>query len=387
MRDTRQSYKLIFLVLLVAVLVASLALLFLRQNNEDTVVEENNQVIVQPTSTEEPQLTVAPVVSNLDKPWDLAFIGDEQFIFVERAGAINYFDGEKTRELLVPDDLNARGEAGLMGVEVDPRYQDNRFVYVCYATTDDVRVVRWQFQETLTDEKVIVDGMPVIPSGRHSGCRLAFDSQEVLWIGTGDAADESTPQNPQSLGGKILRVDREGNAVSGNLGQPFDSRIFSYGHRNTQGIAIAQNERFAGVSAEHGPDRDDEINLLSSGNFGWQPGEGYNEAAPMTDISRYPDAIEALWSSGKPTLAVAGATFVYGNEWKAMDGRLLVANLKTKHIRMFDVADDATLSNEVELFKDEFGRLRTIRQAPNGKLYITTDNGGGVDQILSITPS
>src|SRR3712207_4755166 len=170
----------------------------------------------------------------------------------------------------------------------DPAAATNKHFYVCYAyrsgTTRDVRVVRMRLTSDTTavpDGNPVVSGLP-ISSGRHSGCRLRFGPDGMLYVGTGDAADpyRSTPQDLQSLGGKVLRVRGDGWIPTDN---PFYSQgrnaryVYSYGHRNVQGLAFRPGTREL-WSAEHGPDRDDEVNLVSAGaNHGWDPGPNYNE--------------------------------------------------------------------------------------------------------------
>jgi aldose sugar dehydrogenase len=195
---------------------------------------------------------------------------------------------------------------------------------------------------------------------------------------------------PKNLGGKVLRVDRDGNAAKGNLGGEFDSRIYSYGHRNTQGLTFFFKPREGepvGVSVEHGPGIDDEVNLLKSGNFGWAPPPaGYDEGVPMTDKSRYPDAVEAIWSSGKPTQAPSGAGFLKGTRWKGWDGALAVAFLKDQKVTIMHL-DKKTykVTKEEVLFKNQFGRIRAAKQGPDGNLYIGTSKGEG-DQIIRVIP-
>ena len=189
----------------------------------------------------------------------------------------------------------------MLGLEVDPDFASNGYVYVCMASdagaSTDVRLVRYELQTPngggLVQRTDIVTGMPY-SSGRHSGCRPRFGPDGYLWVGTGDAAIGTTPQDDDSLGGKVLRIDRNGNAAPGN---PDGRRWFSKGHRNIQGMAFRASDDL-GVSAEHGPSTDDEVNLLVAGNFGWDPVPGYNESVPMTDLMAFPDAIEAIWSSG-----------------------------------------------------------------------------------------
>lgn len=346
-----------------------------------------------------PPVTVTNAVSGVDIPWDLGFAGNTM-IYTERAGRITAVVGGQKRLLADPPDVVTASEAGMMGLAVDPSFATTRFIFTCHASTlggptNDVRLVRWKVNAdftALTDRTDIVTGMPVNADGelgRHSGCRPRFDAAGRLWVGTGDAAVGSVPQDPRSLGGKILRLDRNGNPVPGNPGGALDPRIWSTGHRNVQGIAFRSDG--LAVSAEHGPGRDDELNLLVKGNFGWDPvpaagGPGYNEAVPMTDKAKFPNAIGALWSSGVPTVAPSGATFVTGSQWGQWNGALVVALLKGSKLLAFKLNDLGGVTASGGGFGN-YGRLRSVVQGPDGSLYVTTANGGNADRILKITPN
>lgn len=339
-----------------------------------------------------PRLNATVLASNLDHPWDIAFLPDSTMLFTERAGTISKLTDGAVSQIEQPDDVVAQGEGGMLGLAVDPDFDNNRFIYACFNSSQDnrdVRVVRWTLNSqrtSLSDRKDIVTGMPANQTGRHSGCRIDFGPDGNLWIGTGDAAEASAPQSLNSLGGKILRVDREGNGVSGNNTNG-DDRIFSYGHRNTQGLAFfdaEQNEVF-GYSAEHGSDRDDEINPLKTGNFGWSPGAGYDESVPMNDSSRFADAVPAIWSSGDPTIAISDLAILKGSQWKDWQNRLAVAVLKDKHLRLLQITNEK-VTNEQRLLGESYGRLRAAVLGPDGSLYISTDNGGDQDRIIRLTP-
>ncbi|MDZ7675779.1 MAG: PQQ-dependent sugar dehydrogenase [Acidimicrobiales bacterium] len=161
----------------------------------------------------------------------------------------------------------------------------------------------------------LVGGLLRNDSGRHGGCRLRVGPDGARWITTGDGAFSGTPQDLSALGGKVLRVNRfTGAGASGNpftgSGDPDVRRVFTSGHRNVQGIAFrpGSDEPWA---VEHGPTRDDEVNrLVPGGNYGWDPGPGYDESVPMTDTAKFPDAVPARWSSGFPTIATSGADFL-----------------------------------------------------------------------------
>jgi glucose/arabinose dehydrogenase len=338
-------------------------------------------------------LQVDDYITGVERPWDIAWLPNGTVLVTERPGTLLVFvdgvDAEPTR-IPIEDIVSTGGEGGLMGLEVDPSFADNGYIFLCLASSaggeNDVRIARLTMSRpsaTLVEDRTdIVVGMPHNDGsrGRHSGCRPRFGLDGFLWVGTGDAAIGSTPQDEDSLGGKVLRVTRDGAAAPGNT----DGRLwYSKGHRNIQGMAFRSDG--IGMSAEHGPDVDDEVNALIPGNFGWDPVPGYNESVPMTDLQKFPDAIEAAWSTGSPTLALAGATFLEGSQWGRLDGVLAVATLRAMHVRLLDVDPDGNVSNRARVIEDQ-GRLRTPRLGPDGLLYITTDRRSDGDRVLRVTP-
>ena len=388
----KKSLPTIIALLVIACSVIGLYFLDKNSSIEVPVINElNSNETVKPPQVV--QLKTEIITEGLNKPWEIAFLPSGDFLINERGGSMTRFDasGQQQAEISGLPDIYAQGEGGLLGLAVDPEFNSNNYVYACYDTREDIRLSRWQLaDDELSDQTDIVTGMPVNTTtfpGRHSGCRMNFDEKNHLWIGTGDVAQSSNPQDPQSLGGKVLRVDRDGSPVKGNQGGEFDPRIFSYGHRNVQGIALTENGVYPGYSIEHGPSEDDEINALVTGNFGWDPGDDYDESVPMTDIDTFPEAVDAVWSSGSPTLAPSGASMVYGEQWGDYDGDLFVAMQKSMHLRHFKVNDDGSLGEETKLFENEFGRLRTVRQGPDSALYILTDNGADQDKIIKVTPT
>jgi glucose/arabinose dehydrogenase len=331
-----------------------------------------------------PRLTVTPVVTGLTVPWDVAFIPGGTMLFTERPGRINAFIGGQVRLLAAPGDVRPGGEGGMMGIAVDPSFASTRRIYTCFNTTGgDIEVVVWTVNASvtaLTRVGTLVDGLPQNASGRHSGCRPRVGPDGWLYVGTGDAATGTNPQDPNSLGGKVLRVHRvTGAAASGN---PFGAKWMTRGHRNVQGIAFRPGTTEV-FSVEQGTDRDDEVNKLTpGGNYGWNPVPGYDESKPMTA----PGGIPAVWSSGFPTIATSGATFLSGLQWRDWNGALAVAALKGSHLRVLilDAAGTGVIAQYSVL--TAYGRLRSPVLGPDGNLYVTTSNGSN-DQILRVTPS
>lgn len=284
-----------------------------------------------------------------------------------------------------------QGEGGFMGLAIDPQFSINRYIYACYQSdVPDVRVSRWKLNEAMDaieNQSNILVGIRSGIFGRHSGCRMAFGLDGYLWIGTGDGAYAGTPQDLQSLNGKVLRIDRDGNAAAGNLGGDADPRIYSFGHRNIQGIAFFPEIKNGtpGLISEHGTTVDDEVNELKIGNFGFSSSADNADTGPMTDKARFPDAIDAIWSSGNPTQAPSGMTIIKGAKWKGWNGALAMAILKDRHLKILRLDAENNITQEEKVLQGTYDRLRTVQQGPDGNLYITTDIKGN-DKIIKLTP-
>ena len=351
-----------------------------------------------------PTLTVTTVATGLSFPWDITFAPDRTMLFDERPGALwAMAPGAKAHKVRADlDALFVGSESGLLGMVVDPQFATNRRFYTCQAYKGggddpiDIRVVRWTIDTGYThatrDGRPVVTGLP-ITSGRHGGCRLRFAPDGTLHIGTGDAATGTNPQNLQSLGGKTLRVNPDGTIPTDN---PFYTKggnaryVYTYGHRNVQGMALrpGTDEMW---TVEHGPNVDDEVNLEVRGaNYGWNPvGAGkYDESVPMTDLRKYPHAERAKWSSGDPTVAPSGGTFLVGSAWGTLEGDLAVGVLKGTEVLLMHIGagDKITSVTKVPALQDRFGRLRAPVMGPDGALYVTTSNAKGKDRILRVVP-
>lgn len=354
-----------------------------------------------PDSGDAVAVNVEVVAAGLSLPWDLAFLPDGSMLFTERGGKLwrKAASGRPAQVRADLADLFVGSESGLMGIAVDPAFAANRRFYTCQAyrgtgtTPVDIRVLRWQLSAdgaaATREGEPVLTGLP-ISSGRHGGCRLAFHSDGTLRVGTGDAAVGTNAQDLGSLGGKTLRVKADGSVPADNpfAGQGGNARyVWSYGHRNIQGLAERPGTGEL-WSVEHGPDRDDEVNLIGKGaNYGWDPVPGYNEQVPMTDTTKFPDAVEAIWSSGSPTAATSGGAFVTGSRWGDWDGALAIAELKGAGVRVLTLGDAGQVVTDEQIAEldDTHGRIRTVRPGPDGALYLTTSNGSD-DEILRVSP-
>ncbi|PKW26777.1 PQQ-dependent sugar dehydrogenase [Phycicoccus duodecadis] len=362
-----------------------------------------------PRSTAVPDLAVEVVASGFEHGWDIGFLPDGRALVTERPGRIALVSGLRagaTRTQVRADlsDLYVNSEGGLMGMVVHPDFATSREFTTCQThqesgTPVDIRLVTWRLSpEGAAAARVrdLLTGLP-LSTGRHSGCRPTLDAGGALVVGTGDTAVGSLPQDLTSLGGKTLRLDL-------GTGKPLPDNPFigsanakqryvqTYGHRNVQGVALRPGTDQV-FTAEHGPDNNDEVNLIRPGaNYGWDPAQGgtvggYDEGVPMTDTARYPDAVPAVWQSGRTTQAVCGLAFLQGPQWGAFDGALVVTALKGAKLLVLTL-DDAGAVTDVaipEATNGPYGRLRAARLGPDGALYVTTTNGDD-DELLRITP-
>ena len=351
-----------------------------------------------------PELMVTEIVTGLSHPWGIDFTPDGTMLFTQRAGVLNarLTDGAVTRVAADLGDLFVDGFAGLQALAVDPDFTTNRRFYTLQGHAGrEMQVIAWTIDADYDEATRVVDplvkGMPIGPGPWHSGGRLLFGPEGYLWIATGDGRVVTGAQDLTSLGGKVLRVDpRTGAGAPGN---PFgaSSPVYAYGFRNPQGLALRPGTDQMWL-VEHGPRHDDEINLLApGGNYGWDPipDDGtlvfydYSDEAgvPMTDLAKFPSARQARWSSGFPTLATSGAVFLDGPHWGEWEGRLAVATLKTKSLRVFEFTEQGDFAGQIGVpeLDGSHGRLRTPVLGPDGALYIATSNRPGSDRILRVT--
>lgn len=327
-----------------------------------------------------PAMTV--IAENFSIPWDIVFLPDGDMLVTERGGKLLVvgMDGSK-REIPTNRAVRHTGESGLLGVVLHPDFAENGFIYLYFtAPSADGETVnqveRYRFDgEKLSERKLIVGDIP--GAIYHDGGRMEFGPDGMLYVTTGDATRENIAQDLDSLGGKILRMKDDGSIPDDN---PFDTLVYSYGHRNPQGIAWDSAGRL--WETEHGRSGVvtgmDEINLIKPGlNYGWPDIEGDETKAKMEKPKRH--------SGANDTWAPASAA-ILGN-------KLYFGGLRGEALY------EATLSGEnvtalVEHFKGEFGRIRTVRVGPDGMLYLTTSNHDGRgdpaendDRIIRVNPT
>lgn len=386
------------------------------------------------------------VLDGLEAPWDVAFLEDGTLFFTEKckglsvrmpSGEVNALVGMSGAEgyAVMADDLFCEGQAGMMGVAIDPDFSENRRIYV-YSTSrlsdpHTNRVMRLVVDADfmgVSERTDIVEDVPYKMGstdhpfggpGAHNGGRLRFSPGDgYLYLTTGDNHGGAIPQSPTSLGGKVLRIDADGNAAAeNNPPEGFDPRVYTYGHRNVQGIAFHPGTNTP-IVAEHGPWHTDEITVLvNGGNAGWDPRpnvggrgacpddycgyspnqmEGMNrfERAsfmPMTDLATYPDAMPPIWENNGWSQGTGSAEFRRGAQWGDWDGAMIVGILGIgfggtpigQRIDVIELDGDLAVVDVTEMtLPMESARFRSVVLGPDGSLYTAVDEGA----IHKLTP-
>jgi quinoprotein glucose dehydrogenase len=332
-------------------------------------------------------------VTGLDIPWSLVFLPGGRALVSERRGRILLIeDGELSEKpYAVLEEAVHIGEGGLMGLALHPQFPDEPYVYAMHTYSRGSglgnRVVRLKHNgDTGAFDRVIVDD---IPGGtNHNGGRVAFGPDGMLYITTGETFRAELAQDLESLGGKILRLTPEGDIPPDN---PFPgSPVYSYGHRNPQGIAWRHGtgELFAsehGPSGEFGTHAHDEINIISKGeNYGWPKVIGAPSKEPYTDPI-------VAWKKATPP---SGIEFSSGRLLKNLEGDLLVATLRSEALVRIVLGEDDGVARVERWFEGRYGRLRDVVEGPEGALYVLTNNTdgrgrprAGDDRILRILPA
>ena len=347
---------------------------------QSPVPTQLNTPISEPPIEEEAQpfpvgWEVELVVEDLDIPWSVVFPQENRILITERTGRIReVVDGVLNPTAVFSfDEVMEVGEAGLMGMALHPDYEQNKSVYVCYATSVGGsmidRVVRLIDTGNMRLDTIIVDN---IPAARfHAGCRLKFGPDEKLYISTGDALSPQLAQDVDSLAGKILRVNDDGSIPGDN---PFaDSPVFSTGHRNPQGISW-DSEKGILYASEHGPSGfdgpggGDEINvIIPGGNYGW----------PLVSHD------EVLEGTIKPMIQFTpaeapGSMLFYGrDELPFFKGNLFFGALRGEGVMRLIVGEDGKTIQRVEKIVNNVGRVREVTAGPDGSIYFTTSNRDG----------
>lgn len=336
--------------------------------------------------------TVDTLATGLTVPWEIVFSPDKSLLFTERNGKVRLYRHDQLVEkpLLRIADIDTSKKMGLLGLALHPGFAQNRYCYLAYNYRSGgaplLKIVRYEcMADTLLRPFPVLDGVRASPN--HTGCRLLFGPDKKLYITTGDADRPVDAQDLKSLNGKILRVNDDGSIPADNPFVANDTarkQIWSYGHRNTQGLAF-QPQTGILFNSEHGPSGGDEVNIIvKGGNYGW----------PFVHHNHRREGMQAPLLEYTPSIGPSQITFYDGAQFAGVKGSLLLACLRGERIIRFQLNDQAILSQE-DWLTGQYGRLRALTTGPDGCLYFSTSQNdppegsprSGYDMLLRLRPA
>ncbi len=332
------------------------------------------------------------IVSGISIPWGFVFLPDKSLLITEKSGELIHFKNEKKTMISGLPTIKVQGQGGLLDIKLHPNYTSNGWIYISYASSEgegsgaNTAIMRCKLENnTLVKKQLLYKASPNSKKGQHFGSRLAFDNDGYLYFSIGDRGNrDENPQDIKRDGGKVYRLHDDGKIPEDN---PFvntskaKSAIYSYGHRNPQGMA---KHPITGEiwTHEHGPRGGDEINTIKKGkNYGWPKisyGINYS-GTTFTEYTSLPDMEQPLhyWD---PSIAPSGMAFVTSTIYPEWKGNLLVGSLKFQYLNRCVLSNNKVVKQEKLL--EGIGRIRSVNQGPDGFIYVGVENVG----IVKIIP-
>jgi aldose sugar dehydrogenase len=344
-----------------------------------------------PLDNEIKKYALENVISGIDIPWGMTWLPDGSMLVTERSGILYHVVNKNKKIVTNVPKVNAKGQGGLLDIALHPNYQKNGWIYICFSSEDskgtNTQLIRAQLQnESLSQIETIYETNLENAKPKHYGCRIVFDDDGYLYFTVGERGNHFV--NPQDItkdGGKLYRLHDDGRIPNDN---PFVGKkgakeaIFSYGHRNQQGMA--KNPKTGDIwTNEHGPQGGDEINIEKKGaNYGWPVityGIDY-DGTIITNLTEK-EGMEQPIYQWTPSIAPSGMAFVTSDIYKNWKGHLLVGSLKFQYLELVKLDENKIIGRQK--IATSIGRLRNVAQGPDGYIYIGVEGKG----ILKIIPN
>ncbi len=345
-------------------------------------------------ASEQETYEIDTLVSDLESPWSMAFLPDGNMLITEKTGKLKHFDPKTkaVKEVKGLPEIYVRGQGGLFDLALHPDYDNNGWIYISHAYSEgedegNTALMRAKLKgDELVEQEVLFKGTPLRDSGPHFGGRIVFDQDGYLYLSIGERGSREDAQNPENVLGTVLRFNDNGSIPADN---PFVNdkskrpEIFSYGHRNPQGMAMnpASGEIW---EHEHGPQGGDEINIVRKGNnYGWPViSYGINyDGTTFTDVREKEGMQQPIWYY-VPSIAPCGMDFYTGDKFQNWQGDLFVGSLKFRYVERLELDGDKVISSEKLL--EDIGRVRTVREGPDGNMYVVVEAPG---MIVRMSPA
>ena len=357
--------------------------------NTESSIDNSNE----PAASQKVKLQLDTLSTDLSEPWGMTFLPNGDMLITEKGGEIKIFrNGSFLQQTIqgLPE-IRVGGQGGLLDIELHPDYDNNGWIYFSYSAPGDGRsgntaVMRAKLQNNeLVEKEQIFRALPDVNGGNHWGSRIEFDNDGYVFISLGDRGNQNLAQDLSVHNGSMIRLHDDGKIPDDN---PFVNQanakpeIYSYGHRNIQGMVI---HPFTGDiwTHEHGPRGGDEINILGKGkNYGWPVityGINYDGSTITDETAR--EGMEQPLHYWDPSIAPCGMTFITGDKYPGREGDLLVGSLRFRYLHYCEIEDDKVISEE-KLFED-IGRVRAVEMGRDGYIYVLTEAPG---QLLKVVP-
>lgn len=351
-----------------------------------------NQISETDSSTD---YAVDLVVGNLEIPWGMDFLPNGNILITEKKGKLSSYSIEQgLNEITGLPPIRTNGQGGLLDILVDPEYEKNGWIYFTYSYIDKIEksngntaLMRAKIQgNELVNQEILYQGMPAVSKNVHFGSRIAMDSSRYLYFSNGERGmRDQFPQSVLNTNGKIHRIHANGNIPADN---PFVDKngaipsIWSYGHRNPQGLVIHPKTGQL-WEHEHGPKGGDEINIIEPGkNYGWPVisyGLNYS-GSQFTDITEK-DGMEQPIHYYVPSIAPCGMTFINSNKYEGWENNLLIGSLKFRYLERLELFGNIVLKQE-KLLEELNSRVRNVKMGPDGYIYVALEDPGRIIKII-----
>lgn len=333
--------------------------------------------------------SIRTILSGLNYPWEILWGKDDHIWMTEREGKISKINpatGAIVFSATIPD-VASNNEGGMLGMVQHPDFLTNGLFYVVYnynsGSSYREKMVQMKFENgSIQTVSTLIQNIPA--SSIHNGSRLwiSNDATPYIFMTTGEASVQPNAQNINSLSGKVLRFNLDGTIPADN---PYPSSpVWSFGHRNQQGLVVANGKMYA---SEHGPNIEDEVNIIEKNrNYGWPSVNGPCDQPAEITFCNANNIKQPIWSSGSNTIAVCGMDYYNSSLIPGWKNSLLMCTLKDASLRVLTLSNDGlSVVKQQTLFKNRFGRIRDICISPAGKVYLCTSNGGNDDVLVEIS--
>ena len=326
------------------------------------------------------------IVDNLEVPWSFVFLPDDSILILERKGELIHFKNGKKLKIKNLPKIISKNQGGLLDIELHPDFHKNKWIYISYSSSNDqnpgtnTTILRFKIKNfTAVNQEVIYKATPNSKRTLHYGSRMVFDKENYLFFSIGDRGNRDlNPQDIKRDGGKIYRLHDDGRIPIDN---PFINErnskkaIFSYGHRNPQGMIYDEDKDEIWIH-EHGPRGGDEINIIEAGkNYGWPLASyGVNYIGTKFTNKTSIDGMVNPLHYWVPSIAPSGMLFVKNPKYPTLDGSILIGSLKFQYLHQC-IIENGKIVKENKLF-EEIGRVRSIELDNYKNIYIGVENLG-----------